>query len=561
MDKLKKSTRKKRFGYFNPRNPHSDEFQNILDSFTGVMSDPGARETAVEDFKDRPMRDAERARALHKLSSKTRVKRDQNTGERLFLLHRGMSEDERNKSVTDQNIEHDAPSSWTPHFHVAHKFAADYNFFGAKMKPEDVIKEAHKHVHSAWIPESKIETMPNMYADPEGYSGVRRYRSEDEAMVAPHKSAKASQHEVARQLSSFNDYTPKLKERLGAYKGKLKKPEKLASSLEHKIYKKLQKSDFTSKKLTADSIPPNWRDHNVDLVQGAETNKDASALKLDSGKSITGNILKVPHGDGHVIIKPALSPELFSKESAIHTNPDAYSHFGDKEFTTAHREALFSHLGDKVFGLGDNVAQSALFAHPDTGEFHSSQKFIDGAPLSTMPHDALKQYRSNDLHKLAIMDSILGNNDRHRGNVVLDNQKIKLIDNGMSFDYAHLLQHTLPSYVKGHENKDVSSGVASWIHGLDEDKLRDAMSYKGAPEYAIKHAVNRLKEAKFWTHFVNGNRGSNKSLGGLLSAMMINRHFHDLVDQKQVSKALYKLIMRGERINVDGGAGSEDKTA
>lgn len=110
-------------------------------------------------------------RALNKLSNYTKSRKNPETGELEFLLHRGMHENElerhENKIVTNK-------TSWTPHLGVAADFAKDYSDVGAEPT----------HVVSAWIPAKHMHSFPFMMGyDPH----IQGYKNESEVIVDPHK--------------------------------------------------------------------------------------------------------------------------------------------------------------------------------------------------------------------------------------------------------------------------------------------------------------------------------------------------------------------------------------
>jgi GNAT superfamily N-acetyltransferase len=141
-----------------------------------------------------------RQRMLNRLSAKTKVKRHPETGENMYLIFRGMDDDERVKSLKEHHVEsgHRQNTSWTPDYHVARGFASDYT--GAGHEPV-----------AAWIPERHILTMPKMvgkqsapnYSDDGDFlesfdrKGPSKFSNENEVIVAhDHKSPRATIGEV-----------------------------------------------------------------------------------------------------------------------------------------------------------------------------------------------------------------------------------------------------------------------------------------------------------------------------------------------------------------------------
>lgn len=143
-----------------------------------------------------------RARALHNLAGKTKV-RMSDAGQREFLLHRGVSPEEHAGATTEAGIvNHDKYSSWSPRYEIASHFSDRYAAPGTR------------HTLSAWVPESAISMIPKQYGNisPKvqisGLSsmnkpssvpiGENRYADEHEIMVAPnHRSKRADPEDVA----------------------------------------------------------------------------------------------------------------------------------------------------------------------------------------------------------------------------------------------------------------------------------------------------------------------------------------------------------------------------
>ena len=134
---------------------------------------------------------AGRVRALHKLHGITKVRKNP-SGEREFLLHRGMSDAEHYKHVTGGRITNDENiSSWTTNRKYA-KSAAKEFLYDNNYSP---------HVVSAWIRESDIHHVPAMLGettvDMEPKPGKNQYRDEEEVLVRPHSSKLASTKDLA----------------------------------------------------------------------------------------------------------------------------------------------------------------------------------------------------------------------------------------------------------------------------------------------------------------------------------------------------------------------------
>lgn len=154
------------------------------------------------ELSDLGMDDNNRKRALHKLSGVTQTRRHPETGEREFLLHRGISPKEKN-SMFDRTgkkpqSKYDAPTSFTPNIAVASGFSTKYRSRGA----ENMI--------SAWIPESQISNIPKQYGSYNATAmqlrygpnfkghGKNKYSAEHEVIVKPHPLNLVHRDEVSK---------------------------------------------------------------------------------------------------------------------------------------------------------------------------------------------------------------------------------------------------------------------------------------------------------------------------------------------------------------------------
>lgn len=196
-----------------------------------------------------------------------------------------------------------------------------------------------------------------------------------------------------------------------------------------------------------------------------------------------------------------------------------------KESDGVRHEALYHDLAHEVFGLGAHVPLTAIFRHPKTGTVMSVQKAVVGArhPAYTINRAIGKQIPMGDeadvlrrlgdsgqLDKLAIMDAVMGMNDRHSANYVFTPRKgaeLHLIDNENIFrpfqqdgfgrdDYFAGVPDYITHY--GHLNNmkaaqlPIHPAAVSWTMGLDPGKLERAMHERGVRESRIIETMKRL---------------------------------------------------------------------
>jgi hypothetical protein len=232
------------------------------------------------------------------------------------------------------------------------------------------------------------------------------------------------------------------------------------------------------------------------------------------------------------------TPRVIAKQALdatdVSVNPVAksrWSSFSHPTFTTAHREAAYSRLAHEIFGLGEYVPRTTVFNHPLSKKPWSAMEFIAGAkPADYIGKAFTGITKNNDVFRLAIMNAILANNDRHRNNIIQDaTGNIKLIDHGLAFDYGHITTNVDPAYALHVLNKAVPEEVHRWLWSIDTQRFRKALEQMGAPSDVTMHAVGRLVDARAWSHLVkHGAKGydlkdGDRCLKGLFDMIKTRR--------------------------------------
>ena len=249
------------------------------------------------------------------------------------------------------------------------------------------------------------------------------------------------------------------------------------------------------------------------LIHGLDFRSSKSLKDMGSKVGVTNGTawLKTPHHEHHVLVKPA-SGFGGEKDKKIRnfTGPDSMN--------SARREALYHNMAHDVFGMGDYVPTTAAFEK--NGDEWSAQKMVGGhhgvtgADSVTSKPNLTDKYKetlnhmhgTGDLHKLALMNNIMANQDRHSGNYMVDNKdpKIHLIDNGTAFDYGNVDNRFAPAYLL-HANNELKLDnsklhpeAKKWLDSLDENKIKESMKSHGFDEGSrfTKGALNRLKSLK-----------------------------------------------------------------
>lgn len=196
---------------FNPRNQSARATQKEQIDWT-ENEKPEFRES-VSKMSGNP-----RIRALNKLAAKTHVRKHPETGERMFLMHRGMNEIEFKENHKNGIAKyHPAKrTSWTPDREVATNFGT-HSLSDQAVGMEDPYA-AGKATVSAWIPESSLLHNPNQFNAPsekeirtkhEGYRGGKKDINLDRSKTELEENEWIVQHD-----KPFQHANPKLIEQI-----------------------------------------------------------------------------------------------------------------------------------------------------------------------------------------------------------------------------------------------------------------------------------------------------------------------------------------------------------
>lgn len=195
-------------------------------------------------------------------------------------------------------------------------------------------------------------------------------------------------------------------------------------------------------------------------------------LQNDAGQRV---LVKKPTGPNH---------ELFD--------------FGDE----AHNASSYYRMAKDYFGMGNNVPHTAMFSHPDLKEGnYLAMQHIPNArtPLEMNDSDVEKtmdkHFKSGNLHKLMIMDHILGHMDRHDGNILIDNKdNIYHVDNDLAMNHEGTNpEHGFYYQDTAYADHPIHPEAQAWLQNLDPAKMAEHMLKLGAQKEAVKGAIKNLK--------------------------------------------------------------------
>ena len=111
---------------------------------------------------------------------------------------------------------------------------------------------------------------------------------------------------------------------------------------------------------------------------------------------------------------------------------DIRSTINNSDFPLAHREVLASRIDDALdLGMTPKTVMREIDGKPG-----SLQHFVDDTETlmsASDPDQLLSQLSPDDVYRTSVFDYIIGNTDRHSGNILFKNNRPVLIDHGYSF--------------------------------------------------------------------------------------------------------------------------------
>ncbi len=170
---------------FDPRSEWSSPSGEDRSTWLSDTSSPHEAEQAKQRI---PRMEGEaRNRALSKLTGSTEHRRNPASGKVEFLLHRGMSTGEAEKTTKDGNslYSHGSRTSWTPNLDVAHRQA----FY----------EEPRGKVVSAWVPEEALHTSMRQFSGPT--SEIKALTRKEDEWIVSHGHSPHEVHQVSDAIN------------------------------------------------------------------------------------------------------------------------------------------------------------------------------------------------------------------------------------------------------------------------------------------------------------------------------------------------------------------------
>lgn len=226
------------------------------------------------------------------------------------------------------------------------------------------------------------------------------------------------------------------------------------------------------------------------------------------------------------------------------TDDDQKWQYRDDHITEARREGIYSNLAHDYFGLGKYVPHVGVVNDPTDGYDyaiieHKPGQHVDLRSKSRYDaeHHAIidNMAKSGDMDKIALMDLIMGNGDRHSENFLVDNKanQIHLIDHGLTLEHQWKSTMWTPLDVLVHGDRLSGSGrnaraesmhpdAIQWALGLDANELESNLAMHEVPATQIGWAGERLRHIqRVFKHGITDRR-SILSIPGHLAPENMN---------------------------------------
>lgn len=273
-----------------------------------------------------------------------------------------------------------------------------------------------------------------------------------------------------------------------------KKPTRMSKAHENKFFR----VDY---KHRIDGDPS--RAVNETHLHGAINAKQkALIVGTDIEGSVKDHVSEGAHADEGKIapffIENAKGKRVFIKPGDPNVDAEILGHAEQGEgFSQAHREVAYHNAMQNVFGLGEHVPTTVGFKVPGSDNLWTAQEYRPGKhlPMNGKGNSTLSGlHAGGTTQKMAVADWILGNEDRHVGNFLVEpeSNRLHLIDHGSTFKYGDLY-HSRPDYIQDDTHQlPFDQTTHDWVSSLKQDKLKNTLQELGVPERHQKGALDRL---------------------------------------------------------------------
>jgi hypothetical protein len=251
----------------------------------------------------------------------------------------------------------------------------------------------------------------------------------------------------------------------------------------------------------------------ANIVKRANENGEIKPVKLGEGKHTSGTLLardNVTHQS--YILKPGAG-----KQNPIVGETESGSSQSQREacfYSVATSWGLGSDMPECHILLIDKKEYACMTMLPYTYKNMNDLKAQD----LNLPRRLLSLYNDDTLHKWATLDYVLGNPDRHAGNLMASGDKVKLIDHGSTFagvsfnpatDGMSFVPYYLRPGVIGFNklsvdeklrklprlNPEIEKSFRKWLLDLSSDIMGHIIMMYGIDPQPEQNRLNRLQSA------------------------------------------------------------------
>ena len=242
-------------------------------------------------------------------------------------------------------------------------------------------------------------------------------------------------------------------------------------------------NELTLKKSQSTNLIRVGQEHSQNQSQDDDQKRLIEGLYLDPAQQPAKTVIARNDAGQSVLIKRPVGPDIH----------------GDAQQNAANYYQIAKYLG-----LGDNVPVTNTFSSPINKEQLQAIEIKEGfnTPLQSprqYEKNAQKARESGELHKLAMLDLLLGNNDRHAANMLYNRDgKFLHIDNDHSFDHQSPHEHQMyhQGEFEGVANDMAHIDAVRWLNDVDPRLLVRHLTLIGLPMVLVKQIALNLKSLK-----------------------------------------------------------------
>jgi hypothetical protein len=297
---------------------------------------------------------------------------------------------------------------------------------GANLHDEKHREQVHEHMREQGYHNPKIEPrhllhLKEAHEDAEEHEGhlkhgVEESRHRERVRRGTMPEDEPTEEELAQEKAHVKGFgklgaptdrpTPEIKE-------KIKERKKKARIGREEVEEKGR----VRRQVMTGEVPSDPREHAQVLKEG----KIEVGRPLDPDeKGINKSMLLKIEDDGRGIYKAGGETEPNVRAATI-------------PHGTQHKREVAAHEFEKVLG-SSWIPPTVSREHDETeGSF---QAWLDGAQVGLDVGEHVMGDHMHALQQVAILDAVMGNSDRHLGNIAFHENKVHAIDNGLSFTYG-----------------------------------------------------------------------------------------------------------------------------